>query len=179
MELFLAKGFDATTVDDIAAAAEVSKRSFFHYFPVKEDVVFAWQDEFGEALAQAVAARPGHETPVKVVEEALVATVSLAAYPRVYAIDELIRQTPALHARDHLKYARLETTLADALIAREPPTHERFRSRILAMVVVGAMRLAAGAWRTQGRPGSAQDYTRVAFSIVWTELAEFIAAGRG
>jgi AcrR family transcriptional regulator len=179
LDLFLTRGFDATTVEDIAHAAEVSKRSFFDYFPTKEDVLFAWQDEFGAAFAKAIAARPPSEPPVKVVEEALVATVALAAYPRVYAIDELIRNTPALHARDYLKYARLEATLAEALIAREPATHEGFRSRILAMVVVGAMRLAAGAWRTQGRPGTAQDYTRVAFTVVWTELAEFIAVGRG
>jgi hypothetical protein len=43
MELFLARGFEATTLDDIAAAAEISRRSFFHYFASKEDVVLAWQ----------------------------------------------------------------------------------------------------------------------------------------
>jgi AcrR family transcriptional regulator len=178
MELFLAKGFEVVTVDEIAQAAEVSKRSFFDYFHGKEEVVFAWQDAFGEALARAVAARPADETPVRAVEEALVATVALAAYPRVYAIDELIRKTPPLLARDHLKYANLEFTLAEALHAREPAGHEKFRSKLLAMVVVGAMRLAAGAWRTQGRPGTAQDYTRVAFHVVWSELAEFVAEGR-
>jgi AcrR family transcriptional regulator len=178
MDLFLAKGFDATTVDEIAQAADVSKRSFFDYFGGKEEVVFAGQDTFGEARARAIAARPTDEPAARAVEEALVATVAVAAYPRVYAIDELIRHTPSLHARDYLKYAKLEATLADALIAREPQTHERFRSRLLAMVVVGAMRLAAGAWRTQGRPGTAEEYTRVAFSLVRTELAEFIAAGR-
>jgi hypothetical protein len=142
-------------------------------------VVLAWQDAFGAALAQAVAARPPGEAPVKVVEEALVETVAVAAYPRVYAIDELIRKTPSLVARDHLKYANLEYTLAEALHAREPAGYEKFRSKLLAMVVVGAMRPAAGAWRTQGRPGAAQDYTRVAFQVVWSELAEFIATGRG
>ncbi len=44
MELFLKRGFEETTLDDIAAAAEISRRSFFHHFASKEDLVLAWQD---------------------------------------------------------------------------------------------------------------------------------------
>ncbi len=65
MTLFLERGFDATTVDDIAEAADVSKRSFFDYFPTKEDVVQAWQDEFGADLAAAIVARPAGEPLTK------------------------------------------------------------------------------------------------------------------
>src|ERR1700748_2387606 len=50
MALFLERGFEATTLDDIAAAAEISRRSFFHYFESKADVVFAWQEESTAAL---------------------------------------------------------------------------------------------------------------------------------
>lgn len=55
MKLFLAKGYEATTLDDIAAAAEISRRSFFHYFASKEDVVVAWQDRSADALTAAIA----------------------------------------------------------------------------------------------------------------------------
>jgi len=58
MALFLERGFEATTLDDIAAAADISRRSFFHYFESKEDVVFAWQEESTAALIAAVAGRP-------------------------------------------------------------------------------------------------------------------------
>src|SRR6266481_7785735 len=58
MALFLERGFEATTLDDIAAAADISRRSFFHYFASKEDVVFAWQEASTAALIAAVAARP-------------------------------------------------------------------------------------------------------------------------
>src|ERR1700719_2009310 len=58
MALFHERGFEATTLDDIAAAADISRRSFFHYFASKEDVVFAWQEESTAALIAAVVARP-------------------------------------------------------------------------------------------------------------------------
>src|ERR1700720_3018632 len=71
MALFLERGFEATTLDDIAAAADVSRRSFFHYFASKEDVVFAWQEETTAALIAAVAARPANESMPPAAEEAL------------------------------------------------------------------------------------------------------------
>src|SRR4249919_1255514 len=47
--LFLERGFEATTLDDIASAADISRRSFFHYFDSKEEVVFAWHEEIAMA----------------------------------------------------------------------------------------------------------------------------------
>ncbi|MGO6899415.1 TetR family transcriptional regulator, partial [Rhizobium ruizarguesonis] len=74
MTLFLQRGFDATTIEDITEAADVSKRSFFDYFPSKEEVVFAWQDAFADRLMAAVAARPAAESSVAAVEVAITAT---------------------------------------------------------------------------------------------------------
>src|SRR6266542_7003388 len=75
MTLFLERGFEATTVEDIASAADVSKRSFFDYFPIKEDVVSAWQDDFGATLAAAVVARPASESLGRVVEEVMTSSI--------------------------------------------------------------------------------------------------------
>ncbi|MER5266286.1 TetR family transcriptional regulator [Actinosynnema sp. NPDC002837] len=61
--LFAERGFDETTVGEIAESAGLTKRSFFRYFPAKEDVVFAGTDVTGEQVVQDIRARPADEDP--------------------------------------------------------------------------------------------------------------------
>ena len=174
MSLFLQRGFEATTVEDITEAADVSKRSFFDYFPSKEEVVFAWQDSFADRLMAAIAARPAEEPMVAVVEAAITATVIASIDERGLALGELIRRTPALKARDQLKYARVEQKLAEALLLRKGnDPQERLRMRILAAIVIGALRVGAELWQ-QRPPGAApQDFAKEIFAELWRILAEF------
>jgi AcrR family transcriptional regulator len=149
-KLFLKNGFDGTTIEDITEAADVSKRTFFGYFPSKEDVIFAWQDTFGDSLAAAVLARAAGEPLAKVAEEAMLSVVALTMTPQAMALARLKRETPSLCARDHVKFANLETKLAAALVQRAGgDPGEQFRARLLAMIVVGAMRIGADAWHAQ------------------------------
>ncbi|WP_198387745.1 TetR family transcriptional regulator [Rhodococcus pyridinivorans] len=65
LELFSAEGFDAVTLDRIAATAEVSKRTFFRYFPSKEDVALAAEAELWDAYIGIVSGRyPRSEVPM-------------------------------------------------------------------------------------------------------------------
>jgi AcrR family transcriptional regulator len=179
LKLFLARGYETTTIDDIAAAAGISKRSFFDYFPSKEDVVLAWQDAFGEALAAAIAARPPGEPAARAIEAALVSVIGqAAAQPEAFAIDDLIQSTPALKAREHLKYVHLEETLARALLAREPPSADEFPSRLLAMLVAGGMRLTAERGRAAGHPADLDAYAQQVFAQIWDQLSRFSKAAR-
>src|ERR1700686_2897031 len=73
MALFLDRGFEATTLDDIASAADISRRSFFHYFASKEDVVFAWHEEITAALVAEIAVRPASESMLAAAENAIAA----------------------------------------------------------------------------------------------------------
>src|SRR3954470_16234796 len=61
--LFSEHGFEATTVDRIAAAAGMSRRTFFRYFASKDHLVLARMVEWGAALVQDLEARPATETP--------------------------------------------------------------------------------------------------------------------
>jgi AcrR family transcriptional regulator len=69
MRLFREQGYDETTVEEIAEAAEVSPSTFFRYFPTKEDVVL--QDDFDEPLIEAFRAQPPELTPLQAMRVAL------------------------------------------------------------------------------------------------------------
>ena len=98
LRLFAERGFARTTVDDIAGAADVSRRTFFRYFDRKEDVVLGWLDEVGEVVADCLAARPRSEPPLEAVRASV---LTLVEGYRERAADALagakvIETTPAL-----------------------------------------------------------------------------------
>lgn len=179
MTLFLQQGFEATTIDQIAEAADVSKRGFFDYFPAKEDVVAAWQDEFAESLLSAIAARPAKEPLARVVEEALVSTIVAAVNPQTLAIGKLIHGTPALRARDHLKYAKLEQKLVEALTARNKSKGDQLRIRLLAMSTIGALRIAGQTWDPDQFMTKSPAHIRKIAKTLWATLGELGAEGKG
>ena len=150
MALFLDRGFEATTLDDIASAADISRRSFFHYFASKEDVVFAWQEEITAALIAAVAARPVNESMLAAAENAISAMVRQLKPGEAIAMARLKRDNPALQARDQVKYEKLERALAEALGKRAGHKTERLQARLVAMIATGAMRIGGEAWAAEG-----------------------------
>ncbi len=179
MSLFLERGFDATTIEDIAERAGVSKRSFFDYFPSKEEVVFAWQDGFADHMMAAIASRPAEEPAVKAVQYGLVSAVVSATDERTMALGELVRGTPALKARDQLKYAKLELKLTEALKARSRSDEERLRMRLLAAVVMGALRVGGEIWNEQPPGTSLEAFAHGFFGDFWKALADFGNEGQG
>src|SRR5271155_2850597 len=76
LRMFLEKGFDATTLDMIAAAADISRRTFFHYFQSKDAVLAAWESDVEEAFRAAIASQPQQISPVAVLRGALMSVIS-------------------------------------------------------------------------------------------------------
>jgi AcrR family transcriptional regulator len=150
MALFLERGFEATTLDDIAAAADISRRSFFHYFDSKEDVVFAWHEEITAALVAEIAVRPASESMLGAAENAIAAMVRQIEPGETIAMARLKRDNPALQARDQVKYEQLERALAEALARRAGHKAEKLGARLVAMIATGAMRIGGELWATEG-----------------------------
>jgi len=72
---FAFRGFEETTIDQIAAAAGVSRRTFFRYFKTKEDVIIEFLSEVGHLVPAALAARPAEETPLVALRQAFAAVL--------------------------------------------------------------------------------------------------------
>ena len=147
LRLFLAKGYEATTVEEIAAAADVSHMTFFRYFPRKEDAVLA--DEYDPLIAESLAARPAGEPAVDKVRRALRESLS-----RVYAADRdallvrtrLILRTPALRARLWEQQAATERLLARALVAGPDADEDDMGVRVVASACLAAVTTAVVVW---------------------------------
>lgn len=168
--LFLERGFEATTLDDIVAAADVSRRSFFHYFASKEDVVFAWQDDIGVALAEEIAKRPPEEPPLLAAIHAIIEVIRCYDREDTLAIGRLIHDTPALRARDQAKYEALERALAATLSKRMGTAPDGLRARLVAMVAIGAMRIGTETWLAEGGRERPDEYAKQAFNTLWSDL---------
>ncbi|MER6348908.1 TetR family transcriptional regulator [Streptomyces sp. NPDC001595] len=118
--LFLEKGFDAVSVAEVAAAAEISKPTLFRYFPAKEDLVLhRIADHEGEA-ARVVAGASG--APLTALRRHFLdgldrhdPVTGLSDHPQVLAFHTLLYGTPALVARAHSHMERAEAALAEAL----------------------------------------------------------------
>jgi AcrR family transcriptional regulator len=150
MGLFLADGYEATTLDAIAAAAGISRRTFFHYFQSKDDILMSLQSSGGEALCAAVMAAPPDQAPLDAVRDALVKVSAPYQSDEMMAIDRLMRSSGTLLARKQAGYIHQEQALFDALCARWPNPAQRKSLRLVAMASIGAMRLAFDAWREEG-----------------------------
>jgi len=83
---------EAVTIDQIAAAARMSKRSFFRYFASKDALVLGKYDREGDRLAEALAARPSHETAWVALRRMFDMTTAFISDPkRAHRADELMR----------------------------------------------------------------------------------------
>lgn len=172
LRLFLERGFAGATIEAIAAAADISRRNFFHYFACKEDLVFAWQDASDEAIVAALAAQPADAAPLRATEEALVAVISQFDPAETLALARLIHGTPTLRAREQAKYARLEQALAATLARRMGRPPGDLEPRLVAMAAIGALRVASAAWLAEGGHADPVAFARRAFAALRSALGE-------
>jgi len=129
--LFLRSGFDAVSVAEIAAAAEVSKRTLFKYFPSKEDLVIqAFADHQDEA-ARVVLNRPPDRGPLAALHEHFLdglarrdPVTGLDDHPQTIAFVTMVLSVSALQARLLLYQTKAEQALATALEKTRPSTDE-------------------------------------------------------
>lgn len=112
-ELFFAQGFERTSVEDIAAAVGVSRRTFFRYFPTKADVLWVESDAEIDRLNAFLAADEGIYPPREVLESAIVAALLCRPADEQWARyrAQLILTVPAVHTQAARMYSRIHASV--------------------------------------------------------------------
>ncbi|MEU3303982.1 TetR family transcriptional regulator [Streptomyces sp. NPDC006678] len=145
--LIAEQGYEATTIEQIAAAAEVSPSTVFRYFPSKEDIVLA--GEYDEAIERALRTRPVDEPPLDSLRAILTAAVSrmLENEPQeMHLRTKLMTEVPALRARMTESMAETSQSLARPLADRAGRDPDDLEVRVFAASVMGALREALLYW---------------------------------
>jgi AcrR family transcriptional regulator len=142
--LFREQGYDATTVEQIADAAEVSPSTFFRYFPTKEDVVL--QDDMDLLWLEAIREQPPEVSPIAALRAGVhtaFARMGEAEWAQLRETTELALAVPAVRGRMLEELARTTQALAEAVAERTGRDPGDFAVRTLAGAIVG---IAMAAW---------------------------------
>ncbi|MGR9249625.1 TetR family transcriptional regulator [Rhizobium sp. WYCCWR10014] len=168
--LFLEKGFDHTTLDEIATAAGISRRTFFYYFTSKDEILLSLQSGIGEMLADAVRKAPASSTPINAVRDAVVAVCNEIPTNDMIEMDRLMRTSPSIQARKQVSYVQQEAEIYEALRERWPEPERSTALRVVAMLSVGAMRIAGDIFNQEKGARPMVDLLEEAFGSVVQEV---------
>jgi AcrR family transcriptional regulator len=140
MRLFLEKGYEATTIEEIAAAVDISPSTFFNYFPNKEDVVFA--DELDPLLIEAINAEPSDVNPIRALRNAMRSVFSKLTPEQDTVMRQRMRlmtSSPELRAAMLNQFASQVDQVAGVLAQRIGGKADDFAVRNLAGALTGVM----------------------------------------
>ncbi|MEU5280136.1 TetR family transcriptional regulator [Streptomyces asoensis] len=157
VELFTSRGYERTTVDEIADAVGVSQRTFFRYFDGKDEAALALVEMTVERFVEAVRERPSHEAPMQALRQAVLdgwhsinevveSVVPVELYLRMYRV---IESTPVLLAAHLRRSVEVEEVLARVIAGREGLDVDADpRPRLAVAVFSGVMRVTERQWST-------------------------------
>lgn len=176
-DLFLERGYENTTVDQIAAAAGMSKRTFFRYFPSKDDLVIGKYDLFGDRMAEALDERPADEPVWESMRRVFDMTLGYVdddhQRARNDAMESIVRSTPQLQAGYLEKMQRVQQLLIGRVAARltsSAPASDSPAGDPRAAAIVGSafacMQAARATWFASDRTRPFADVLDDAMGII-------------
>ena len=155
LRLFAERGYDAVTVDDIAATADVSARTFFRHFGSKDDVLVSFHRERIARIKEELESRPTGENPLLAVRHAIVATAQDYETEKedLFLRARVMAETPSLIGRALEIHQQWELVIAEAVADRLGVSiEEDLRPGLVGACAVAALRVASNAWlASEGR----------------------------
>ena len=165
LRLFKKKGYDETTIEDIAAAADISPSTFFNYFPSKEDVVI--YDEYDPQVFAALMADTGKPLGQSIAD-AIEAMAGIFENDRdaIYERAKLSLEVPELRARTWEELEKAQLQFAQIIGARTNRGADDFEVRVVALALVSAAFESALEWVKTGGQGSMLELFKRAMALV-------------
>jgi AcrR family transcriptional regulator len=148
LRLFREQGYQHTTVEQIAEAAEVSPSTFFRYFPTKEDVVL--QDDMDVRMVEAFEQQPPGLAPLAAFRAAVrqvVSSYSAADLDQISEITALTVSVPEIRARALDEFARTIAVVSEALAKRTGRPADDLTVRTTAGAVIGVVMSITMPWK--------------------------------
>jgi len=171
LRLFLADGYERTTLDAIAAEASISRRTFFSYFKSKDDIIlFGLAADWAQLMAELLKTSTD-ALPLDAVRDVMMKRIARYTTEQMTAIDNLMMSSESLLARKQTFYVEQEQELFNTLceIWRQP--ERRTALRMVAVVSIGAQRIALQEWREQaGSIKPVADFFQDAFGSLRSEF---------
>jgi AcrR family transcriptional regulator len=159
LRLFREHGYTATTVEQIAAAAEVSPSTFFRYFPTKEDVIL--QDDLDVRIMEAFDRQPATISVIAAIRAAIreaMVSYTEADMALIRETTELTRTVPEIRARAIDEFARSIHSIAGLVAKRSGRAEDDLAVRTVAGAVVGVMMaITLPLWESQATDFSLVD----------------------
>ncbi|MFY1679465.1 MULTISPECIES: TetR family transcriptional regulator [unclassified Streptomyces] len=187
MELFAAKGYEATTVDEIAARAGVARRTFFRHFRSKEEAIFPDHDDTLVRAEAVLNAAPAHEHPLDTVCRGIKEVMRMyAARPEIsVARYRLTREVPTLREAEIASVARYERLFTRYLLGHfdehahdDDANDDPLLAEVAASAVVTAHNHVLRRWLRADGHGDVEAQLDHAFAIVRKTFGNGIGAGR-
>ena len=167
LRLFCEQGYDATTVEQIAAAAGVSHVTFFRYFPTKEDVVLS--DDYDPLITALLAQTPAERPVPQRIRDALLqglAEIYETERDALLTQNQLIAATPALRSRLWGDQMATQQLLLDALGPSPADQGSRLRARVTVAACLAAATTAVLTWADNNGTPELPELINQAFDVL-------------
>jgi len=171
IELFVARGFDETTVEEVAQAAGVSRASYFRYFSSKDDLLAQNVLKYGLALREAIRACPPSFTPLDIMRETVLSVAKQSVnHPRTRQVIDISKRSASATQAHMSRMIEVEDGVAAAFAERiGRSSKDELEPRLLAALTLSAMNVAIMSWYR----GDSQQLTTAA-EQVFSRLTEIV-----
>jgi AcrR family transcriptional regulator len=170
IELFVERGYDATTLAEIAEAAGVSTRTIFAYFPSKEDILFASFQTMREALARALAERPGGKDALTTLRDFILSAHTKTELDR--KLERIICSDETLFSHKRARMSQLQELLAAAIADDLGAGPDDLRAHVAAASLTAAFEVLERRDR-----GASATYTPEEVAAAIDPVISFVRAG--